>query len=326
MNRRDFIAGMAGAVAAGPLASVTDPASAQTPGRIYRLGHLANSAVSETSTREITLPELAKLGFIEGRNLVFESRVGESAALPGLMQELLATRPGAILSVGPGAILTASAATRTVPILAFGADPVELKLAQSYARPGGNVTGVVILIRELEAKRLSILREAFPDRSRVATLVSAAQQHITEPALRKAAADLGIDLLVVPVATSADYPAAFAAMRAANAQALLIGAAPELFRDGNQLAALALEAQLPTVCEWAEMTQDGCLIGYGPSRAALRRRIATQIASIFRGTAPGDIAIEQPTLYEFALNQKIAKALRVTIPQSVLVRADEVIE
>lgn len=160
MRRRNFITGLAGMVAF-PLA-----ARAQTPNRIYRLGHLANSADSEAFTRQITLPELARLGFVEGRNLVFDARVGESDALPGLMRELLAAQPDAVVAVGP-AMAVAGAATRTVPVVTFGFDPIELGLAASYARPGGNVTGVVILIGELEAKRLSILLEAVPDRRRV---------------------------------------------------------------------------------------------------------------------------------------------------------------
>jgi len=299
-------------------------AGAQTPDRVYRLGHLANSADSETFTRQITLPELAKLGFVEGRNLVFDGRVGELDALPGLMRELLAGKPDAVVAVGP-AMGPAGAASRTVPVVTFGFDPIELGLAASYARPGGHVTGVVILISDLEAKRLSLLLEAVPDRRRIAALVPA-RNGANEIALRKAAAGLGIELLVFPATTPGEYAAAFAAMRAEGAQALVIAATPQFQRDGMQLATLALEARLPTVCEWAEMARDGCLIGYGPSRTALRQRIADQIAKIFRGAAPGDIPIERPTVFEFAVNQKIAKSLDVSVPPAVLARADEVIE
>jgi putative tryptophan/tyrosine transport system substrate-binding protein len=311
------------------VAAGTKPALAQAPNRVYRLGHITNSPVSEANSRKIILPELAKLGFAEGRNLVFDARVGERDAQPGLMRELLATRPDAIIAIGP-ALAAAGAATRDVPIVSFGRDPIELGLAHSYARPGGNVTGVVILISELEVKRLSILHEVAPDRSRVAILVSSAASSAPtatgEAAMRKAAAGLGVELIAFPVAAPADYPAAFAAMRAAGAQALLISATSEFDRDGKQLAALALEARLPTVCEWAEMAHAGCLIGYGPNRTALRRRMAAQIAQIFRGAAPGDIAIELPTAFEFALNQKVAKSLDLGIPLSVLTSASEVIE
>ena len=318
MWRRKFIAGLAGTVVF-PLA-----ARAQTPNRIYRLGHLANSADSEAFTRQITLPELARLGFVEGRNLVLDARVGEPDALPGLMRELLAGQPDAVVAVGP-AIGPAGAATRTVPVVTFGFDPIELGLAASYARPGGNVTGVVVLISELEPKRLSLLMETVPDRRRVAALVPA-RNGANETALRKAAAGLGVDLLVFPATAPSEYAAAFAAMKAQGAQALVIGATPQFQRDGKQLAALALETKLPTVCEWAEMAHVGCLIGYGPSRIALRKRMADQIARIFRGAAPGDLPIEQPTVFEFAVNQKVAKSLDVNVPSAVLTRADEVIE
>ena len=318
MRRRTFIAGLAGTMAF-PLA-----ARAQTPNRIYRLGHLANSSDSEAFTRQITLPELARLGFVEGRNLVFDGRVGQPDALPGLMRELLAGQPDAVVAVGP-AIGPAGAGTRTVPVVTFGGDPIERGLAQSYARPGGNVTGVVILINELEGKRLSILLEAVPDRRRVAALVPAASG-ANEAALRKAAAGLGVELLVFPAAAPSDYPAAFAAMRTQGAQALVIGATPEFNRDVKQLAALALEARLPTVCEWADMARAGCLIGYGPSRIELRKRMADQIAQIFRGVAPGDIPIERPAVFEFALNLATAKSLGLDVPASLLSRADEVIE
>jgi putative ABC transport system substrate-binding protein len=234
-----------------------------------------------------------------------------------------------VIAIGP-ALAAVGAVTRTVPIVSFGRDPIELGLAQTYARPGGNVTGVVILISELELKRLSILHEVAPDRRRVAVLVSSAAYSAPtatgEAALRKAAAGLGIELLDFPVASPADYPAAFAAMRAAGAQALLISATSEFDRDGKQLAALALEAGLPTVCEWADMARAGCLIGYGPDRTALRLRMAAQIAQIFRGTSPGDIAIELPTVFELALNQKIARSLDLNIPLAVLTSASEVIE
>jgi putative tryptophan/tyrosine transport system substrate-binding protein len=211
-----------------------------------------------------------------------------------------------------------------VPIVAFGSDPIELGLAASYARPGGNVTGVVLLSDELEAKRLSILLETVPDRRRIAALVPVSATY--ETALRKAAAGLRVELLVFAAAAPSDYPAAFAAMRAQGAQALIIGADPQFYRDGRQLAGLAREARLPTVCEWADMAREGCLIGYGPSRIALRKRMADQIAQIFRGVAPGDIPIERPTAFEFGLNLGIAKSLGLVVPSTVLASADEVIE
>jgi len=325
VRRREFIALVSGAAAVWPLVAGATPALAQTPNRIYRLGHLANSMPSEASARQTTLPELAKLGFVEGRNLVFDARLGESDAMPSLARELLAARPDAVIAVGGAAIAAAGAATRTVPIVTFGANPIELGLAANYARPGGNVTGVVILASELEVKRLSILLEAAPDRRRIAVLTSPATA-IGEAAMRIAARSLGVELLTFSATGPADYPTAFAAMKVAGAQALVISATSEFYRHGKQLAALALEARLPTVCEWADMAQAGCLIGYGPNRTALRKRMADQIAQIFRGVSPGDIAIETPTVLELTVNKTIAKSLDLSIPLAVLAQADEVIE
>ena len=326
MQRRTFTAGLIAATATWHLAAATIPAFAQTPGRVYRLGHLGQPGPSELLSREIVLPELAKLGFVESRNLVFDGRSGNPDALPGMMRDLLGAMPDAVIAIGDTAIVAAGKATRTVPIIGFGSDAVTLGLAQSFARPGGNVTGVTILLGELDAKRWSILREAAPDRRRVATLVSTTQRESSEPAMRKAAASVGVELLVFPVATPVDYPAAFTGMKAAGVEALVIAGSPEFNRDIRQLAALALEARLPTVCEWADNAREGCLIGYGPSRPELRKRMAHQIAAIFRGTAPGEIPIELPTRFQFAVNQKIATSLGLTIPAGVLLRADEVIE
>jgi len=302
-------------------------ARAPTPERVYRLAHLAFTAESERATRSLTLPDLAKLGFVEGRNLVFDARVGPPDALAGLMQDLLAGKPDAIITIG-ATVIAATQATRTVPIVMFGANPVELGLAASLARPGGNVTGVVILAAELDAKRLHLLQEAVPGRRRVAVLLTASRPPLqaSEREMRIVAASTGLDLHDFIAATPADYPAAFAAMRKADVQALMIAAAAEFSRDAVILAALALEARLPTMCEWAEMARDGCLIGYGPDRSELRRRMADQVARIFRGTAPGEIPIEEPQRFEFAVNLKVARALGLEMPPAILGRADEVIE
>lgn len=328
MRRRELLVGLGYVTAALPMLTGAMPALAQTANRVYRLGHLANSEASVTFTRQISLPELARLGFVEGRNLVFDSRVGGQDAMPGLMNELLAARPDAIIAIGPTAIAAAGAATGTVPIVAFGADMIEIGLAASYARPGANVTGVVILANELEVKRLSILHEAVPDRRRVAVLTSSvtAVTAVGAAAMQKAASGFGVELLPFSVKGPADYPSAFAAMQAAGAQALVISATSEFYRDAQQLAALALAARLPTICEWADMARSGCLIGYGPNREALRKRIAAQVAQIFGGATVGNIAIELPTVFDFAVNQKTAKSLELSVPGAVLTRADEIIE
>jgi putative ABC transport system substrate-binding protein len=257
-----------------------------------------------------------------------EERVGDAAAMSGLAREVLLTKPDAIIAIGAEAIRAASEATTTVPIVMFGASPVSKGLATSLNRPGGNVTGVVILATELDGKRLDLLHGAVPAARRIAALLlpSSPDRQASEGEMREVAASTGVELLPFDASGPEEYPAAFAAMRAAGAQALVVMAHATFARDAALLARLALEAGLPTVCEWAEMAQAGCLLGYGPSRSELRRRLAHHIAQIFRGTAPGDVPIEQPTHFVFAINLTTAKALGLALPQTILGLADEVFE
>jgi putative tryptophan/tyrosine transport system substrate-binding protein len=304
------------------------PAEAQSSDRVYRLGHLAQSEEAERLSREFTLPELAQLGFAEGRNLHFSGRFGSANALPHLAQELLAEKPDAIIAIGSAATLAARAATDRVPIVLFAVDPVRLGLADSFSRPAGNVTGISNMVLELQEKRLELLLEAVPQARRVAVLLrrtSPTREH-GERELRAAAIRAGIEVLFYSADGPSDYQAAFVAMRAARAQALVIGSDPSFFADTALLAKHAQEARLPTSCEWVTMARAGCLLGYGPSMAALRRRMAHFVARILRGASPGELAIEQPTAFELALNLNTARALGLAIPSALLARADEVIE
>jgi putative ABC transport system substrate-binding protein len=312
-----------------PLLALSMPIDAQgADEKLYRLGQLALTTQSIAITRSTTLPELAKLGFIEGRNLVLDERVGDRASMPGLARTMVLGNPDAIIAVGIDAVRAAHEATRTVPILAFGPDLVQAGLAASLARPGGNITGVQIFATELDGKRLDLLLEAVPTVRRMAALLlpSMPGREVSEREMRSVVANRGVELIVVEAAESGDYPAAFVAMRSAGAQALIIQANPVFYRDASTLAELALKAGLPTVCEWADMVQSGFLLGYGPSRSEMRRRLAHQVARIFRGAAPSDLPIEQPTQFEMTVNVKTAEALGLTISQSLLARADEVIQ
>ena len=309
--------------------AITDPAGGQTTERVYRLGALMQSAGAVERLRALMLPALARQGFVEGRNLVLEVRTGTVAELPALAEELLATKPDAILANGSIAIRAVREHSNTVPIVgsAIGADPVVAGLAASLARPGGNVTGFVMLAPELDAKRLDLLHEALPTARRVAALgtsPTAAKENLA--AMHGVSKALGLQLSAFYAEVPADYPAAFAAMRSAGVQGLVILSAPDFFTNASTLATLALEAGLPTVCEWRKMAEQGCLLGYGPDNAEMNGRVATYVARIFRGYAPGEMPIEQPTHFEFAVNLKTAKALGLTIPPAILARADDVIE
>jgi putative ABC transport system substrate-binding protein len=296
--------------------------------RVFRLGELGSSAATVEYTRKVTLPELAKLGFEEGQNLIIDERAGGADAVDRLARELVQNKPDAIIAIGGDAVRAASQATSSVPIVVFGAVPRGEGAPASFARPGGNVTGVVILGQELDGKRLELLHEAVPDARRIAGLFVpwAMYRDQSEREMRRVADSVGVELLPFDSEGPQNYPRVFEAMRAAGVQALVIMAHADLFRDRDVLAKLALQARLPTACEWSEMARAGCLLGYGPSLQELFGRLAYYIAHIFNGRAPGELPIEQPTRYEFAVNLKTAKALGITIPTALLVRADEVIE
>lgn len=325
---RRFVSRAASAVLATSLACAA-PASGETPsGTARRLGVLSVSQVSIELTRTATIPELARLGYAEGRNLTVISRVGSRQRMNLLAVELVAEKPDVIFAVGWEAISAARAATTTVPIVIFGPDPVRLGLAESLSRPGGNVTGVLILATELDGKRLQLLHEAIPGVRRIAALARARSPNRlgSDRDMKVIASAAGFDLRIFAVEAPADYPGAFAAMRGAGAQALAIVADPEFYRDSAELVRRAREAMLPTVCQWSEMAAAGCMLSYGPSLAALRRRIAEFIARILDGARPGDLPIEQPVKLELVINIKTANALGVKLPEAVLLRADRIIE
>jgi putative ABC transport system substrate-binding protein len=320
MNRLALIVALATAACA--------PAMAQTPGKTYRLGLLALNQQSIDVTREHTLPELAKLGFVDGRNLVVDARIGQPGELAVGARELVASHVDAMIAIGSDAIRSARTASKTVPIVMFGDDPVGLGVAESLARPGRNVTGVTILVAELDAKRLQLLHEAVPSARRVAALLYAAQMSraVSMRVMQEVAASTALDLLFVHVPDPVDYQAAFDKLREAGVQSLVVGPSPVFFRDGELLASLALDRRMATACEWADMARTGCLIGFGPNRADLRRRMAHYVARIFTGTDPAELPIEGPTLFELAINLRTARALGIEVPADLLARADEVIE
>jgi len=294
----------------------------------FRIGMLSVSVRSVENSRTEMLPLLAKYGFAAGGNVTFIGRFGGTDRLPGLMQEILAAKPDVILAVGGDAIRAARMATETVPIVIFGPDPVRLGVADSISRPGGNVTGIIILATELDGKRIELAFEAVPSARRMAALVNPTSPNraASEHDMRAVAAALGIDLNLYFAAGPADYPRAFAAMRAAGMGAVAIVADPEFYRDTAEIALQARLAGLPAICQWAEMAAAGCLLSYGPNLNVLRERQAYYLASILKGTKPSDLPIEQPSKLELIVNLKTAKALGLTIPERVMLRADEVIE
>jgi putative ABC transport system substrate-binding protein len=322
MDRRAFIGTMASGLLAAPLA-----AEAQQGGNVYRVGYLSSSATIIEPFRHA----LRELGYIEGQNLVIEARLaaGKIDRLPALAAELVRARVDVIAAVSPPAIAAAKGATTAIPIvMAFiSVDPVQSGFVDSLGRPGGNITGVAMIADDIAGKRLALLREMLPRSTRIALLAQVNHSSSTTQAkaARETAGALGVELEVVEARDPRDYEVAIGAITKPT-PALFILANPTFYDDRKRLAALAVRHRLASLCEWREMAEAGCLMSYGPNISDLYRRVGTYLDRILKGANPADLPIEQPTKFELVINLKTAKALGLTIPQSLLQRADQVIE
>jgi ABC-type uncharacterized transport system substrate-binding protein len=301
-------------------------------GKVYRIGILSPAAPEPAerrdSRRDLT-EVLRERGYVEGQNLAVERRYadGRVERLPALAAELVQRRVDVVVTMSPVAFRAARDATKTIPIvfLLAGSDPVELGFVSSLARPGGNSTGVV-LGSLLADKRLELLKETVPRATRIAMLVAGAsggQVQVTDA--EQAATHLGVKLVVVE-APERDYERAFATMKRERVDALFVGASPVLNADRARLIALAARYRLPAIYQWAEHVEEGGLMAYGASNRWAIGRVATYVDRILKGANPAELPVEQATVLTLALNLKTAKALGLTIPPSVLARADEVIQ
>jgi putative ABC transport system substrate-binding protein len=305
--------------------TMLSPRYAEAVERVWHLGVL--SLPDSGSIQSFTLPYLAARGFVEGRNLVVDVRVGTEDQMSTLAKALVEDKPDVIIASSDWAVHAARAATSTIPIVAapIGVDPVRAGVAESWAHPGGNVTGVCLIAPELEVKRLSLLREALPSVHRIA--VMSGHRKVVEaglPPLRKAAAEAGLELVEIWVESPNEYAAAFDAMRGYGVEALIIVPTPELFRDSDKLGALAVKAGLPTIGGFRESAQAGLLIGYGPSLKELIEQAASYVERMFNGAQAGELPFQGPTRLDFVINMKTARALGLTIPPSLSVSADTI--
>lgn len=266
---------------------------------------------------------------MDGANLVIEQRFasGNAVTLPALARELVALRMDVIVAVGTAAARAAKDATATIPIVIYGnLDPVASGLAASLARPGGNVTGILIAAEgTLAVKKLELLMETAPRSSRIALLAPSDPgfaQQLAE--VRKAAAALRADLVVVEVKDE-DFDRAFAAIAAAKCGALFVGATTHFVLNRQPIIDLALKYRIPAIWEWPEQVEDGGLMSYGGSLTDTYRRLALYVEQIFKGARPSELPIDQQTKFRLVINQRTAKAIGLTIPRPMLLRADEVI-
>jgi len=307
-------------------------AEAQQTAKTYRVGVIHSSPIQSTSLAFRALRErLRELGYVEGQNCTFELRgSARPEDLPSLAADLVAARVDVIVAGDPSTAAVAKRATSKIPIVVtvFAVDPVAAGLVESLARPGRNVTGLTFFAPEMSGKRLELLKEIIPRLSRVAALWSShAVQH---PSLLQetddAARRLGIAVARVEANGADDIARAFQTAVKKRVSAMVILQAAEFARINPQIAELGLKHQLPTVSGEDGFAEGGGLIKYGPSWMENWRRAGDYVAKILKGANPADLPVEQPTKFELVINMKTAKALRLMIPPSLLLRADQVIE
>ena len=328
MERRTFMAMLAGGIVVAPFV-----AEAQQAAKVARIGYLALN-LAPGPLIEAFRQGLRDLGYVEGRNVVIEYRnaEGKPERFPALAAELVALKVDVILVGSTPQALAAKQATKTIPIVFTGtADPVGSGLVTSLARPGGNVTGLSNLAAELVGKRLEQLTQAVPGVSRVAVLWQpGVLGDRTEKEMLKAAdvaaRALGVGLQFVEARGPADFDRAFSDMTGTRAGALTVLPSSMFSSERRRLVDLAAKNWLPVVFPFREFADAGGLMSYGPNLADLLRRAAPYVDKILKGAKPADLPVEQPNKFELVINLRTAKALGLTIPPSLLARADQVIE
>jgi len=328
IDRRTFVRIVATGLAIGSLR-----ANAQQAGKIYRIGYLAGgSPAGSLAFVEQFREWLREHGWIEGQNVVIEYRFAEGSfdRLPGLAADLVRLKVDIIAAIPTPAAVAAKNATGTIPIVVMAAvNPLELGLIASVARPGGNLTGIAFSFStEILGKNLTLLKEAIPTVRHVAVLSNAANPgHTVAIKNVKTAADaIGVQLSLLEVREPNQFDAAFKAMVDGRSEAVLVIADAQFQINRARLAELAAKNRLPSMHGFREYVEAGGLMSYGPSIGASVRRGASFVDRILRGAKPADVPVEQPTKFDLVINMKTARALGLTIPQPLLLRADEVIQ
>ena len=323
MRRREFIALM-GASVAWPFAAM-----AQQPGRTYRIGGI--SGVPLNSPPLVAMfDELRRLGFIEGQNLTIDWRAYalNIDLIPEFAAELVKSKVDVIYASGAAVIRAVQKATATIPILGIAPDMVGQGLVNSLARPGGNTTGVSVFATELDGKRQEILIEAVPGLRRMAVLADSNATGSRElQALQDAAHVRGVELSIYQVAIAEEITATIDRAKASGVAALNVLASPVFYRNRQLIIDRVAALRLPAIYPWPEEAEEGGFLTYGPSALQIfRELVAQQLVKLLRGVKPADIPVEQPTKFELVINLKTASALGVTVPATLVARADKVIE
>ena len=325
MDRRTFIGCIGGTLA---LAGAARP---QQSGKVFRLGWLETTSDAGTPLGDAFDAAMRERGWIEGQNFTVERRLsgGHSERFPALAAELVQRNVDLIVTAGTAPTIAAKNATSTIAIVFHSVgDPVGSGFVASLARPGGNITGLGGLGPGMHAKHVELLKEAVPTAARIAMMTNSTLplHTIYRAEVEPTARSLGLTVMPVEVRAPEDIDGAFAMVARAKVDGLLILGQPILFGAREKIARLALEQRLPAVVVFGELAQAGVLMSYGPRIIDVLRRLPYYIDRILQGAKPGELAVEQPTRFYLTVNLKTAKAIGLTIPQSLLLRADVVIE
>jgi putative ABC transport system substrate-binding protein len=321
LDRRQFITLLGGGLLAAPLV-----AEAQQTGKVHRIGWLSTGPHPFIADFRAGLRDL---GYVEGQNLVIEQRYseGQPDRLPGLARELIAHRVEVLVTSGSAAALAAKETTTTLPIVSVSSDLLGVGVVRSLAQPGGNVTGLSLLSAELTGKWLELLMGAVPTLKRVAVLGDTSQSSgVQLEGLNAAAATRGVQVIPLKARDAAEIDAAVSTAIREHVGGLIPVSSPVFAAQKRHLVALAAKHRLPTIYEHRDFVDSGGLMSYGPNLNNVFRRAAIYVDKILKGAKPGDLPVEQPTEFELVINLKTAKALGLTIPPSLLARADQVIE
>jgi putative tryptophan/tyrosine transport system substrate-binding protein len=312
-------------IAAVPIAARAQPAT-----KVFRVGYLGIEP-APSPYLDAFRDGLRRLGYVEGRNITIESRLADGNAdrLPALAAELAGLKVDVIVGISGSVAQAAKKTTATIPlVVGLSGDPVEAGFVSSLARPGGNITGMTYLQPELAGKRLQLLREVSPKLTRVAMLTnpSHAGENQEWREMDLAAKTIGITLQSHMMPTHSDLAEIFAAITRDRAEAIVLVPGPMTNVNRRQLADFGLKARLPVMGGWSDYSEAGSLMSYGPSRRDVSRRLASFVDRIIKGEKLAELPVERPTRFELVVNLKTAKALGVTIPPSLLLQADRVIE